>query len=163
MPVVEAEPVTVPETQIETSEPKQEETNPLVIEKSSDQSSRVLETITDTSEPDSLSGKVTDQSETKPEESSLTEAEVSESSALDSNNKEKQVKGAETGVNDTEGVSEVRFSLSDAEGETELEEDILNTKVDNTVPDTEENLDIEHDLSALAADVLGTKTHSKTD
>jgi hypothetical protein len=57
----------------------------------------------------------------------------------------------------------VKFSLTDNEGEAELENDIMNTNIEGVSLDTEEVLDIDNDLSALAADVLGTKSEEKTD
>lgn len=64
-------------------------------------------------------------------------------------------------VTEVKGLAEVRFSLSDIEGDVDLEGEILDTNIE--VPDAEDNLDIESDLSALAADVFGTKTDDKTD
>ncbi|XP_053408745.1 conserved oligomeric Golgi complex subunit 8-like [Mercenaria mercenaria] len=152
VPEVEAEPVTVPVTEVES----RHEIQNTIPEVPSDQSDVLSETVADNNQPEAVLQNLStnNQSETSTE-NVFSEMSQSQDKVIENE--------PETDLTEGKGSHEVKFSLSDTEGEAELEKDIMSTNIEDVVPDTEENLDIEHDLSALAADVLGTKSEEKTD
>lgn len=106
----------------------------------------------ETSDQSEVASQPVDQSESSidkaPEEKDATDTEPQNEQILAESNK----------------LTDVRFSLEDMDEENVLEKDILSTDIENVSPENDaDNLDIESDLSALAADVLGPKAIKKDD
>ncbi|KAL4229576.1 conserved oligomeric Golgi complex component [Mactra antiquata] len=163
IPEIEPEPVVTPVTVASTEDIQKQEPISLDNKTLPDQSNDSLGGI-DQSESSSQKKAVSDQSK------SVLQSVKEENGSSDSQN-EKEMEQSEPDAaiqevppsDHLETQSEVRFSLSDTEGDIDLETNIADMNTDNIVGDSEANFDIESDLNALAADVLGHKSDEKKD